>query len=332
MTHSITNHNQGAFYIAGDWGSTHLRLWLVDQATGTVHDHCMGPGISLLAGNTADIATTFFQLTDTWRKQFAVQQALLCGVVGSNIGWQTVDYMSCPVSLLNDPLLPQKVLKKVPQQMPQNHDQEINIQLVPGLNCLREDHIPDSMRGEETQLIGALLTDPALSQGEQLVCLPGTHSKWVWLNQGSVGEFITGLSGELFAVLEQHSVLLSQLDATDHNHCPDHFALGIERTENGSNLIQLLFETRSRQLSGQLSASAARAFLSGLIIGSDIRGIMQRSNTQHSEIAFIGKPALCNHYQSASQQLGYTGRIIDGEKLVLAGLHFLMQQQFLGKS
>jgi 2-dehydro-3-deoxygalactonokinase len=187
------------------------------------------------------------------------------------------------------------------------------------------------MRGEETQLIGALLTDPALSQGEQLVCLPGTHSKWVWLNQGSVGEFITGLSGELFAILEQHSVLLSQLDATDHNHCPDHFALGIERIESGSNLIQLLFETRSRQLSGQLSASAARAFLSGLIIGSDIRGIMQRTHAQHSEITFIGKPELCNHYQSASQQLGYNGRIIDGEKLVLAGLHFLMQQQFLGK-
>ncbi len=327
MTHSITNHNQGAFYIAGDWGSTHLRLWLVDQATGMVHDHCTGPGISLLAGNTADIAATFFQLTHAWRKQFAVQQALLCGVVGSNIGWQTVDYMPCPISLLDDPLLPQKVLKKVPQ----NDDRSINIQLVPGLNCLCEDHIPDSMRGEETQLIGALLTDPALSQGEQLVCLPGTHSKWAWLNQGSVGEFITGISGELFAVLEQHSVLLSQLDATDHNHCPDHFALGIERIESGSNLIHLLFETRSRQLSGQLSASAARAFLSGLIIGSDLRGIMQRTHAQHSEITFIGKPELCNHYQSASQQLGYNGRIIDGEKLVLAGLHFLMQQQFLGK-
>ena len=293
-----------------------------------VHDHCTGPGISLLAGNTADIAATFFQLTHAWRKQFAVQQALLCGVVGSNIGWQTVDYMPCPISLLDDPLSPQKILKKVQQ----NDDRPINIQLVPGLNCLREDHIPDSMRGEETQLIGALLSNPALSQGEQLVCLPGTHSKWVWLNQGSVGEFITGLSGELFAVLEQHSVLLSQLDATDHNHCPDHFALGIERTENGSNLIQLLFETRSRQLSGQLSASAARAFLSGLIIGSDIRGIMQCANTQHSKITFIGKPELCNHYQSACQQLGYNGRIIDGEKLVLAGLHFLMQRQFSGKS
>lgn len=292
-----------------------------------VHDHCTGPGISLLAGNTADIAATFFQLTQAWRKQFSIQQALLCGVVGSNIGWQTVDYMPCPISLLDDTLLPQKVLVEVPQ----NDDRPINIQLVPGLSCLREDHIPDSMRGEETQLIGALLTDPALSQGEQLVCLPGTHSKWVWLNQGSVGEFITGLSGELFAVLEQHSVLLSQLDATDHNHCPDHFALGIERIESGSNLIQLLFETRSRQLSGQLSASAARAFLSGLIIGSDIRGIMQCANTQHSKITFIGKPELCNHYQSASQQLGYNGRIIDGEKLVLAGLHFLMQQQFLGK-
>jgi 2-dehydro-3-deoxygalactonokinase len=289
-----------------------------------VHDHCTGPGISLFTDGSADIAATFFQLTESWRKQFFVQQALLCGVVGSNIGWLTTDYISCPISLLNDRLAPKKV--------PQSNDQKINIQLVPGLKCLRENHIPDSMRGEETQLIGALLTDPALSQGEQLVCLPGTHSKWVWLNQGSVGEFITGLSGELFAVLEQHSVLLSQLDATDHNHCPDHFALGIERTESGSNLIQLLFETRSRQLSGQLSASAARAFLSGLIIGSDIRGIMQRSNTQHSEVAFIGKPELCNHYQSACQQLGYNGRIIDGEKLVLAGLHFLMQRQFSGKS
>ena len=323
MTHSITNHNQGPFYIAGDWGSTHLRLWLVDQATGMVHDHCTGPGISLLTDGSADIAATFFQLTESWRKQFFVQQALLCGVVGSNIGWLTTDYISCPISLLNDRLAPKKV--------PQSNDQTINIQLVPGLKCLRENHIPDSMRGEETQLIGALLSDPALSQGEQLVCLPGTHSKWVWLNQGSVGEFITGLSGELFAVLEQHSVLLSQSDVPDYNHCPDHFALGIERTETGSNLIQLLFETRSRQLSGELSASAARAFLSGLIIGSDIRGIMQRSNTQHSEITFIGKPELCNHYQSASQQLGYNGRIIDGEKLVLAGLHFLMQQQFLGK-
>ena len=288
-----------------------------------VHDHCTGPGISLLTDGSADIAATFFQLTESWRKQFFVQQALLCGVVGSNIGWLTTDYISCPISLLNDRLAPKKV--------PQSNDQTINIQLVPGLKCLRENHIPDSMRGEETQLIGALLTDPALSQGEQLVCLPGTHSKWVWLNQGSVGEFITGLSGELFAVLEQHSVLLSQSDVPDYNHCPDHFALGIERTETGSNLIQLLFETRSRQLSGQLSASAARAFLSGLIIGSDIRGIMQRAHAQHSEITFIGKPELCNHYQSASQQLGYNGRIIDGEKLVLAGLHFLMQQQFLGK-
>ena len=95
--------------------------------------------------------------------------------------------------------------------------------------------------------------------------------------------------------------------------------------------MQLLFETRSRQLSGQLSASAARSFLSGLIIGSDIRGVMHRMNALKSNISFIGKPELCSHYQSACQQLGYNGHIIDGEKLVLAGLHFLMQRYIVGE-
>ena len=323
MSHLASDLDQAGFYIAGDWGSSHLRLWLVHLASGSVHDQCTGPGIAQLREDHSAIADTFFQLTESWQRQFSVRQALLCGVVGSNIGWHSTDYISCPSALLANPL--------VPQQVPQQHSQAINVQLIPGLQCLREDGIPDTMRGEETQLLGALLTDPALSQGDQLVCLPGTHSKWVWTNQGSIVEFVTGLSGELFALLEQHSVLLANSDKTVHSHCPEHFALGVQRTGSETNLVQLLFETRSRQLSGQLSASAARSFLSGLIIGSDIRGVMHRMNASKNNISFIGELELCGHYQSACQQLGYNGQIIDGEKLVLAGLHFLMQQTIVGE-
>jgi 2-dehydro-3-deoxygalactonokinase len=180
-----------AAFVAGDWGTSNLRLFLCD-AQGVALDVANGPGAAEAHGRFASVFTS---LTARWAQSHGPLPAVLCGMVGSNLGWTQAPYVPCPAQ-------PEQIAAACVSL------QEGTVAVVPGLSCHNRFNAPDFMRGEETQVLGALGLVDRLRQGRWVICLPGTHTKWVVVEDGWVREFFTAPTGELFAVLRDHSVLV----------------------------------------------------------------------------------------------------------------------------
>jgi|SRR3569833_2067892 len=289
---------EGAF-IAGDWGTSNLRLFLCDPH-GHVLDSANGPGVAAGEGRCAAI---FDSLTSKWP---ADAPAILCGMVGSNIGWMQAPYAPCPAT-------PAEIAERSVSL------RDGRIRIVPGLSCRNRFAAPDFMRGEETQILGVLALEPALRQGRQLLCLPGTHTKWALLEDGVVMEFLTAPTGELFNLISNHSVLVRERGEFEMAA----FRKGLEQFARfpRAQLLARLFECRSRTLDGELAPAAAAAFLSGLLVASDIAG----ARDVYGEIIpvhLIGSSSLTRLY---AQGLGES-RATDGSDAVLAGLTQIRNQ------
>ena len=181
-------------FVAGDWGTTHLRLFLCGE-DGKVLDARNGPGVSSVRD---DVGAAFFRQVEDWDGRHGKLPVVLCGMVGSSIGWREVAYLSCPAR-------PAAIAKNA-LCFSMNGRQ---IALAPGLTCRNRVLAPDMMRGEETQILGALRCEPKLMEGRQFLCMPGTHTKWVSLKDGVIEHFLTALTGELFDILHNHSVLVN---------------------------------------------------------------------------------------------------------------------------
>jgi 2-dehydro-3-deoxygalactonokinase len=298
--------SEGAF-IAGDWGTSNLRLFLCD-AHGRVLDSATGPGV---AGSDGRCAEIFDSLTSGWT---ATAPAVLCGMVGSNIGWMQAPYAACPATLA-----------EIADRSVSLRDGRIRI--VPGLSCRNRFDAPDFMRGEETQVLGVLALEPTLRHGRQLLCLPGTHSKWALLNEGVVLEFLTAPTGELFNLLSHHSVLVRERGEVT----PVAFRNGLEQFARfpRARLLDRLFECRSRTLDGELAPGDATAFLSGLLIASDIAGALETLG-EVPEVHLIGSPNLTRLYADGLAHQHCRSNATDGSDAVLAGL-MQIRTQLSGK-
>src|SRR5882757_3216515 len=198
-----------AAFIAGDWGTSRLRLYLCDAA-GHVLARGEGEGASV-----PDCAGRFAAAVAGWDKAHDVLPAVLGGMVGSTIGWKEVPYLKCPAR-------PGAIAGAALRFEADGRA----IAILPGLSCIGKTGAPDVMRGEETQILGALRLRPELSKGRHIFCLPGTHTKWVMVTDGAVTLFQTALSGELFELLRRHSVLVRDGGEVDA-HSPA-FTLGLE--------------------------------------------------------------------------------------------------------
>ncbi len=298
-----------ARYIAGDWGTTSLRLYLCGDH-GEVMATGHGAGVSGMAGR---FESEIERLSVDWPAQARRLPLLLCGAVGSNIGWRETAYLPCPAGAR---VLQARILRFDIDGQP--------VAIVPGLSCRNRADAADFMRGEETQIIGALRLQPQLRVGRQLIGLPGTHSKWVVVEDGSIQDFVSTVAGECYAALTDHSVLLrgfARSDGVDRAA----FELGLQRIARlgGRHLLQLLFETRARQLSGELGGEQAAGFLSGLCIGADVE-IAVASWAEHSldacGLTLIGAGELIDLYQRAFASRHIPARTLAGDACVLAGL------------
>ena len=312
------------FYIAGDWGTTQLRLYLYqyqanarDNASRTkLLDSRSGFGISKSKG---DFEGQLFDLAQAWLDQYGPLPILLSGMVGSTIGWQQAPYLDCPVDASQVAGGRLTFVKR-----------GVEISILAGLKCQNAIDQPDVMRGEEMQLLGwmhsQLPSQQAVAQQapaqRHLIALPGTHNKWAWLSDGKIESFITAYTGELYALLRQHSILLKaeskpQFDA-------DSFADGVHTSVKlgQGQLLHALFATRSRQLLAGMSNSQAESYLSGLIIGADVSGALQFDKDCHdtqSEITVIGEPTLISHYKTALQHYGHDASICDSASIATHG-------------
>ncbi len=292
--------------IFGDWGTSRLRLYL--RQGKSVLDRRDGPGVSAL---TKSPEQTFLDLVGDWREA-GPSGAILCGMVGSRIGWKEASYAPCPAGPGD---LRERMLRFEVEGLP--------VAIVPGLSCTNPLGGPDVMRGEETQILGALELDPALKTGRHLLVLPGTHSKWTVVEDGAITGFLTAPVGETFALLRQHSTLAAGV-AADVQGSEAGFAMGLSRlVEHGPALLpHLLFETRARQLLDGLSAADAMGFLSGLLIGADAAAARQWFGDL-GQVTLVGAPALNGFYGQAIASQGGVTAAIDGDSAVLAGLAVL---------
>ncbi len=294
-------------FVAGDWGTSHLRLFLCDQ-TGSVLDRIEGPGVAAV---TCAFPELFESLLKSWQSRHGALSAVLCGMVGSSIGWAQTAYVECPAR-------PDRIIDGcLPLRAGALH-------LIPGIRCENRFGAADFMRGEETQILGALTLEPRLSTGRHLLCLPGTHTKWVALENGFIKEFLSAPTGELFAVLRAHSVLVREDAGQAQVSCGAAFDAGVARFSDfpQAQILHRLFECRSRVLSGDLRPQDAVSFLSGLLIASDVTGALSQfaGAIESRTIYLIGAPSLTTLYSRALAAHSHGARQLDGTDASLAGL------------
>ena len=291
-----------AAFIAGDWGTSRLRLYLC-EASGNVLARGEGEGASV-----PDCAGRFAAAVAAWDKAHGQLPAVLAGMVGSTIGWREVPYLKCPAkpAAIADAALRFEAGGRA-------------IAILPGLSCKGKTGAPDVMRGEETQILGALRLHPNLAKGRHVFCLPGTHAKWVVVGNGAVTQFQTALSGELFELLRRHSVLAR--DSADVDPQSAAFALGLDfaRANRKTDLLHLLFSTRSRVVTGEMAKSDAGSYLSGLVLGKDIATAMALLEID-GPVQLICTPALAALYGKALATYDVKSAAIDGDRAALAGL------------
>lgn len=310
-----------AHYIAGDWGTSRLRLSLcLDDR---VIETRQGPGIGALR---EPAAAALRPLVAGWRETHGPLPVVLCGMVGSRNGWREAPYLPCPADL-----------RALGGAATRFEADGAPVAIAPGLSCTSRLGAPDVMRGEETQIAGALALHPELGTGRRLLCLPGTHTKWACVEDGQVRDFLTALTGELFALLRDGSTLTraarsggaeSQAAATAGAATPAHegFERGLEAVAGlgSASLLHALFAVRSRQLLEGRSHDWALAYLSGLMIGADVRGALPLFGGG-GEVVLIGDGALNERYTQALRRQGIPASCLDGERCALAGLRTLCQ-------
>ena len=309
-----------ARFVCVDWGTSRLRATLCEYADGdaTVRQRLSGPGIK----NVRDsVEKALFDVIASWVQDYGEIPILLAGAVGSNIGWRNTPYLSCPFAVDDLPL----------------HCTEFtargsDIVIIPGLECTNSFGEPDTMRGEELQILGWLREDETRLQRTHLVCLPGTHTKWVTLEGGRVKSFQSAVTGELYALISEHSILLAHNveRAVDASFEDEAFALGVNacRAARGS-LSHTLFSVRSRILTRQLSTGAAASFLSGVLVTADVMGALELLGEFSETIALIGEPTLCAHFASVLETFGLSSEIADGNNAATRGFSVVYRDRLL---
>ena len=271
--------------IALDWGTTSLRAYLLDENGNTLAKQSAPLGILKIPGNDFDAA--FEEICAPWLAYgLEAASVLASGMIGSRHGWREAPYVPCPAGL--EQLARKFVLLTTKKGR--------RVVIVPGVSTENSAGVPDVMRGEETQILGALKS----ANGAQLFVLPGTHSKWVLVENQQITRFATFMTGEVFAILKEHSILgrTMQGDADDINAFKQGYEYANNETANAAGLLQLLFSARTLALFDRMPAEALHAYLSGLLIGSEIRGAVQSFSGQF-EITIIAAATLADRYKRA---------------------------------
>jgi 2-dehydro-3-deoxygalactonokinase len=284
--------NEG--YIAVDWGTTNRRAYRIDPSGKESDEFEDSKGILSVEAGCFPAAVAEI------RQRLGDKPLLLGGMVGSNRGWREAPYVPCPAGIDD---LAGKLIWAGEREA-----------IVPGVSYIGEDRA-DVMRGEEVQLLGAAAT--GLIHSDSLVCHPGTHNKWALLRGGRIHDFRTVMTGELFSLLKDHSILADLLKGVVEAN--DAFRDGVRRALEESALTADLFSIRARVLLGQAKADDAASWTSGLLIGSDVR--IGLSKPTAAEIVVMGRPELTRLYAAAIAEAGRTAIEIDGERCFLAGIH-----------
>ncbi|MBD9455635.1 2-dehydro-3-deoxygalactonokinase [Rhizobium sp. RHZ02] len=290
-------------YVAVDWGTSSFRLWLIGKDDSVLAESRGNEGMTTAA------KTGFAEVLASHLGKVNAPENLpviICGMAGAKQGWVEAGYVDVPASLSS--ILTGAV--SVP-------DQSRDVRILPGL-AQRDPARPDVMRGEETQLLGALGPQ---STGSQAVCMPGTHSKWVHVKNGRVSGFSSFMTGELFDAISKHTILSHAIAGADQSPA-DEAAFGsavktaYDRPAMATNLF---FTARSGQLLHGLTAAAAQAKISGTLIALEIAGAMSDAGTG-VDVTLVAAGRLQGLYEAAFKALSLSYNTIDADTAVRGGL------------
>lgn len=292
-------------WIAVDWGTSNLRAW------------AMGRGGEVLAAATSDdgmgklsregFEPALLRLIAPWLGDSRLH-VFACGMVGSRQGWCEAPYRTVPCTPL-DPAA---------QVIAPTADPRLTVHLAPGL---KQTQPADVMRGEETQIAGALRLMPGY---DGVLCLPGTHSKWVHVSAGEVVSFQTFMTGEMFALLSEASVLRHGMQGAGWDDAAFDVAVS-DALSRPEKLGARLFSLRAEGLIAGLSGAAARSRLSGLLIGTELAAA--RPYWLGQRVTLVGAEKLSAAYARALSAQGIEAKRLSATDCTLAGLASLAPEK-----
>ena len=279
---------QGSF-VAVDWGTTNRRAYLIDDGAVVRTERDALGILSVPSGGFAAAAAAL-------RARFDDRPMLLAGMVGSNRGWVDAGYVPCPATL--DALAAAAV----------RADEGVTI--VPGVSTIGRGR-GDVMRGEEVQLLGAVAA--GLAPADALLCQPGTHCKWARVTDGAITGFATAMTGEMFGLLREHALIGAAMRG--EVTAGQAFADGVARAGEG-DWLAALFGVRPASLLGLRDDADAASYVSGLLIGSDVRSQAAAGTRVH----VLADQALAALYAAALTQIGATAVSVDSHAAFVAGV------------
>ena len=295
--------------IALDWGTTSLRAYKLAAGAVVLEQRALSSGIMQLpktsrvinGGECADgFELAFDEACGDWLDAQPDLPVIACGMVGSAQGWREAAYCETPANVAH--------LGNSLQTLVSLRGKRVHI--VPGV--IQRSRLPNVMRGEETQVLGVLQNLPAGAGDDLLIGLPGSHSKWVDVVDGCITHFDTFMTGEVFAVLSEHSILgrTQQQGATFDGQAFDRGVQVALSADGELGVLSTLFSARTLGLTGELAPTVQADYLSGLMIGHELAALAtvqrrRRNNTSLPSIILIGNAQLCARYSRALDACGF---------------------------
>jgi 2-dehydro-3-deoxygalactonokinase len=287
---------------AADWGTSNLRVWLLDRSGSVLAERKSGDGMAT-AGARGFAAILEDHLASMGAP--AELPAIVCGMAGARQGWVEAGYLDVPA----------RIADFASASTPATGAAR-TVRILPGL-AQRLSNAPDVMRGEETQLAGA-----GLDGSNHIVCMPGTHSKWVRVEAGGVTGFRTAMTGELFHLMSTHSILRHSVgepaDAGDPSAPAFREAL-LRTLARPQDLTSMLFRLRAGGLLLDTTKTNAAAALSGMLIGAEIAAARSES-PESRRVTLVASGANGERYDAALRLAAYEVSHVDADAAVRAGL------------
>ncbi len=281
--------------VALDWGTSSLRGALIAEDGRMLEERSFASGI--LAVDKGGFKAVFESCFGDWMQPGTL--CLIAGMAGSQQGWLEAPYCACPAGFADIAVQLAWIEPK-------------RIAIVPGLS-IDKGSTPDVMRGEETQVFGAL---QLLSLTDARLVLPGTHSKWVTVANHRITDFSTWMTGEFYALLSQHSILARSLPSTGTAHSDAAFEQGVAHALQGDGLLHTAFGARTLSLFKRMTSDALPSYLSGLVIGEELKCQQLKPG---DNVIVVGAESLTQKYTQALNQFGATTRCV-GRKAIWLGL------------
>ncbi len=283
-------------WIAVDWGTSNMRGWAMSASGSVLAEASSDQGMSKLSQDGFEGA--LLDLAGDWIS--GPTTVIACGMIGSRQGWVEAPYSTAPC-----PTLPEGFVRAATK------NQDLQVHVIPGI---KQTDPADVMRGEETQIAGFLARN---ANWDGVICLPGTHTKWVHVSADEVVSFQTFMTGELFDTIASQTILRHAMNSPDWDN--DAFQTGLsDGMARPERLAARLFSLRAESLLNDMASGVARARLSGLLIGAELTAAKPYWLGQ--QIAVIGEGSLSKLYVAALATQSVPATQVQAAPITIAGL------------